>query len=108
MDHRPFLAALILWAATGTGLASATDFGEGNARVRLVASADRLDPSEPVPLGVEFEIKTGWHIYWRNPGGAGLATDFSWRLPTGVKAGPLRWPLPVAFTQSGDIPGYGY
>ncbi len=108
MDHRPFLAALILWAATGTGLASATDFGEGNARVRLVASADRLDPSEPVLLGVEFEIKPGWHIYWRNPGGAGLATDISWRLPTGVNAGPLLWPLPVAFTQSGDIPGYGY
>lgn len=108
MEHRPFLATLILWAATGTGLASAADFGEGNAKVRLVASADRPDSAEPFLLGVELDIRPGWHIYWRNPGGAGLATDISWRLPAGVKAGDLQWPLPIAFTQSGDIPGYGY
>lgn len=82
--------------------------GEGNARVRLVASADRLSPAEPALVGVEFDIRPGWHVYWKNPGGAGLATAVNWRLPESVNAGDIQWPVPVAFTQSGDIPGYGY
>ena len=31
-----------------------------------------------------------------------------WKLPKGFTAGPLRWPVPVAFVQPGDIAGYGY
>jgi thiol:disulfide interchange protein DsbD len=57
---------------------------------------------------VRFDIEPGWHIYWKHPGGAGLATEVEWRLPAGAAAGPLQWPLPIAFTQSGGIPGYGY
>jgi DsbC/DsbD-like thiol-disulfide interchange protein len=59
-------------------------------------------------LGVRFDIEPGWHIYWKNPGGAGLATEVRWKLPGGLEAGPLQWPLPVHFTQSEGIPGYGY
>ncbi len=73
--------------------------------MQLVA---RQHGGEPVFLGVSFDIKPGWHIYWKNPGGAGLATEIRWRLPEDAEHGDLLWPLPVAFTQSGDIPGYGY
>lgn len=95
-------------AVTQIGLVTAEEYGEGNARVRLVASADRLHSGDALFLGVRFDIRPGWHIYWKNPGGAGLATDIRWRLPAGIDVGDLQWPLPVAFTQSGDIPGYGY
>ncbi len=108
MEHRRILAAWIVCGATVAGLASAADYGVGNARVRLLVGANQLTPEEPVLLGVHFDIKPGWHIYWKNPGGAGLSTEIDWRLPAGVKAGDLRWPLPIGFTQSGDIPGYGY
>jgi DsbC/DsbD-like thiol-disulfide interchange protein len=97
-------AALLL----GTGSAWATGEEDGYARVRLVKSADDLGPNSPAYLGVHFDIEPGWHIYWRNPGGAGLATEIGWRLPDIVAADDLEWPVPVAFTQSGDIPGYGY
>jgi thiol:disulfide interchange protein DsbD len=86
---------------------AADDFGEGNARARLVASAEPV-AGQPLLLGVRFDIKPGWHIYWRYPGDAGLATDIQWRLPDGTQAGPLLWPVPIAFTQSGDLAGYGY
>jgi DsbC/DsbD-like thiol-disulfide interchange protein len=108
MDHRRILAAWIVCAATAAGPASAADYGAGNARVRLVVGANQPTPEEPVLLGVHFDIKPGWHIYWKNPGGAGLSTEIDWRLPEGVEAGDLQWPLPIGFTQSGDIPGYGY
>ena len=57
-------------------------------------------------LGVHFEIEDGWHIYWRNPGGAGLATAIDFELPDGVVTGSLRWPLPIAFDPERRNPGF--
>ena len=86
----------------------AGDFGESKARVRLVTDTTEIKPGSTFRLGVVFEIEPGWHIYWRNPGGAGLATDIQWHFPEGFQAGDLQRPLPIAFTQSEGIPGYGY
>lgn len=105
MGYRAFLTAAIVALVAGLAPAATEDYGKGNARVQLVA---RKHGGEPVFLGVSFDIKPGWHIYWKNPGGAGLATEIRWRLPEDADHGDLLWPLPVAFTQSGDIPGYGY
>ena len=108
MDHRLSILVALLLALLSSASAGASDYGDGNARVRLVTSIDRAEAGGTFLLGVHFDIRPGWHIYWRNPGGAGLATDIQWRLPEAFAAGPIQWPLPVYFTQSGDIPGYGY
>jgi thiol:disulfide interchange protein DsbD len=93
-----------LWAP-GLG---AADSSNGHATVRLVAGHDASRPASAQLLGVRFDIEPGWHIYWKHPGGAGLATEVRWLLPKGLEAGPLQWPLPIAFTQAEGIPGYGY
>jgi len=108
MIYRPSCVVASLLVLLSAAPASASDYGEGNARVRLVTSVARAEAGGTFLLGVHFEIRPGWHIYWRNPGGAGLATDIQWQLPRGFRVGPLQWPLPIAFVQSGDIPGYGY
>jgi thiol:disulfide interchange protein DsbD len=105
MRYRAFFAAVIVVGVAGMASAVDGNYGMGNARVKLVA---RQHGGEPVFLGVSFDIKPGWHIYWKNPGGAGLATEIRWRLPEDADHGDLLWPLPVSFTQSGDIRGYGY
>ncbi len=102
------LLSLPLIAVAWVSVTAANDFGAGNVRVRLVADTDHIAPGGDFHLGVRFEIKPGWHIYWRYPGGAGLATDIQWQLPEGVQVGDLQWPLPIGFTQSEGIPGYGY
>ena len=106
MKRFPILVAAVVLAAAGGASAEGGD--EGHARVRLVKSTDRLGPDSPAYLGVRFDIEPGWHIYWKNPGGAGLATEIGWRLPEAVETDELEWPVPIGFTQSGDIPGYGY
>ena len=105
---RMTLLSLPLIAVAWVSVTAANDFGAGNVRVRLVADTDHIAPGGDFHLGVRFEIKPGWHIYWRYPGGAGLATDIQWQLPEGVQVGDLQWPLPIRFTQSEGIPGYGY
>ena len=89
-------------------LASAQEVEESRVKAWLVADTASVEPGSTFRLGVHFEIEDGWHIYWRNPGGAGLATAIDFELPDGFVAGPLQWPLPIAFIQSEGIPGYGY
>ncbi len=77
-------------------------------KAQIVADVAAMQPGKPFDVGVLFTIDKGWHIYWKNPGDAGLATSVDWQLPEGFTAGPLRWPQPETFQQPGDIVGYGY
>ncbi len=77
-------------------------------KAKLVADVAAVEPGATFTVGVLLTMDKGWHVYWRNPGDAGLATEVLWKLPKGFSVGPLRWPVPVTFVQPGDIVGYGY
>src|SRR5262249_59225660 len=74
---------------------------------RLVSSTAHVEAGKPFEVGVLFHIQRGWHVYWHNPGDAGLPTSVRWTLPDGFTAGPLRWPVPERFQQPGGLVGYG-
>jgi DsbC/DsbD-like thiol-disulfide interchange protein len=76
--------------------------------VRLATSTARVEPGKPFDVGVVLRMQRGWHVYWRNPGDAGLPTSVRWTVPEGFAVGPLRWPVPRRFEQPGGIVGYGY
>jgi DsbC/DsbD-like thiol-disulfide interchange protein len=77
-------------------------------RVRLVADAEAVSTGSTLRVGVLFEMAPGWHVYWKNPGDSGLATDVQFKLPTGFDVGPVEWPVPIRFTQPGNLLAYGY
>jgi thiol:disulfide interchange protein len=60
----------------------------------LVVAAETVRPGETVMAGIHLRMEPGWHTYWRNPGGSGMATTISWKLPPGVTAGEIQWPIP--------------
>lgn len=75
---RSALAVLALLAATTPAAAAIGDWvGEGNARVRLVASG--VDAEGRLAAGIEIDLDPGWKTYWRSPGDAGIppVADFS-------------------------------
>jgi DsbC/DsbD-like thiol-disulfide interchange protein/cytochrome c biogenesis protein CcdA len=61
-----------------------------------------------INLALKFHLAPGWHIYWQNPGDAGLAPQLT--LATGI-AGPFAYPAPpphqqgpgAAYVLSGDV-----
>ena len=57
--------------------------------------------------GVRLEMEPGWHVYWQNPGDAGMPVEIKWDLPPGLKVFPLEFPYPERF-DSGGMTGYGY
>src|SRR6267378_423304 len=76
-------------------------------QVQLVAETAWVASAATLWVDVNFAIKPGWHIYWRNPGDSGLPTAIQWDLPPGFSAGSIRWPVPERFVQ-GSIGNYGY
>ncbi len=65
-------------------------------------------PGRVARVGALFQLDPGWHLYWRNPGDAGLPTRVSWHVDGGL-LGPLAWPAPEVFRDAeAGITSYGY
>ena len=84
----------------------------GHARVELVTERALAIPGETVWFGLSFDIDPNWHIYWVNPGDAGIPPEITWR-ETGVvdasRIGAFEWPLPELLpVVPGQIMDYGY
>jgi DsbC/DsbD-like thiol-disulfide interchange protein len=58
-------------------------------------------------LGFHFELESGWHIYWINPGDSGEPPRVQWRLPTGFRTGSIQWPAPQRI-EDHSLVDYGY
>lgn len=77
-------------------------------QAELLANVSSIQAGKPFLLGVRLSIDPGWHIYWKNPGDAGLPTRVTFVLPDGFVAGPLQYPTPHRFDQAGNIVAFGY
>lgn len=80
----------------------------GNVDAKLLADHSAIPSGQPFTVGILFDIRNDWHIYWKYPGDAGLATSVRWELPEGFTVSELMWPVPKRFEQAGDIEGFGY
>lgn len=82
--------------------------GHNHVDVGLIANQDALKVGDSFLVGVLFEINRDWHIYWENPGDAGLPTQIEWTAP-GVEFGPLQWSAPGIYAeQDGQFITFGY
>ncbi len=63
-------------------------------RLAAIPEYSAVAPGATVRVAVRMELPSGWHIYWTNPGEAGLATTLGWRTPPDLAAGAAVWPAP--------------
>ena len=78
-----------------------------NVKARLISEVGAIAPGQSFWVALEFDIRDGWHTYWRNPGDSGQATKLAWTLPAGVTAGEIVWPAPHRF-ELPPLVNYGY
>lgn len=109
--YRSFVLFMAMWTALFLP-AQAQPVDGGHARVELVTERALAVPGETVWFGLSFEIDPNWHIYWVNPGDAGIPPEITWRETSGVPAeniGAFKWPLPELLpVVPGQIMDYGY
>ena len=48
-------------------------------RVRLISALDGSGQGESASLGLQFELKKNWKVYWRSPGDAGYPPSIDWK-----------------------------
>lgn len=79
------------------------------ATVRLLADRAGLDGASSVRLGLQFDLKDDWKVYWRSPGDAGYPTTLSWNGSDNLAADGVQvhWPVPLRFSVLG-IETLGY
>lgn len=73
---------------------------------RLIFSDVQVRPGDTFRVGVAFDIDPSWHIYWQNPGDAGLPTDIKWTADH-LHFGELKWAAPTTFLTDEER-SYGY
>jgi thiol:disulfide interchange protein len=100
-----FVTALLLgWLAILPATAAP---GGVKTQARLLLADSTARPGTTVLAGVELKMPPHVHTYWLNGGDSGMPTEVAWKLPPGVSAGPLQWPVPEKFEAEG-ITTYGY
>src|SRR6185369_7155225 len=104
MSHRfRLLAALMLFFATA--FAARAQKPEEVSVAQLLADTAAVEPGKPFYVGFHFEIKPGWHMYWRFAGGPGDPfTVVDWKLPKGWSAEAVDYPIPEMEAPNADFP----
>ncbi|GAN81231.1 thiol:disulfide interchange protein DsbD [Acidocella aminolytica 101 = DSM 11237] len=94
-----FLLLLVLLLLPRLALAaSSTVYSSPRDEVRLISASNDAQ-NGTVKLALDFTLKPGWHIYWRDPGDAGFPPSVSAEAP--VTLGPIAFPAPEFFSQAG-------
>ena len=75
--------------ATAANSASAPHFS-----TTLEAESRTPAPGKRLAMALVVKPDKGWHIYWKNPGEAGLPPQAVWMLPPGFITGELQHPVP--------------
>jgi thiol:disulfide interchange protein DsbD len=101
---RMTIAAFALALALPAGAAPVQ---QPHSQAELVPERAVVTPGQPLTVGLHLRLEDGWHVYWKNPGDAGMPTSIAWTLPQGFSAGRMEWPAPRRI----DVPpltSYGY
>jgi thiol:disulfide interchange protein/DsbC/DsbD-like thiol-disulfide interchange protein len=88
------------------GMEAPAQFGldsQPHTQAQLLLAADTARPGATLLAAVRLTLDPGWHVYWRNPGDAGTATQIKWSLPAGVTAGEIQWPVPEKLADLGFV-----
>ena len=89
------LAVGTAFIAASTGLASAAEVVRTErTTTTILAEKAGFAPGETLWFAVRQEIRDGWHVFWINPGDAGLPLAMEWDLPDGFEVGDILHPVP--------------
>jgi len=81
----------------------------GRAVVELIADHSSANAGDTVWLALKLEMDPGWHVYWRNPGDAGLPPQIIWDDTVTAEFDEFAWPIPELLpVVPNQIMDYGY
>ena len=82
--------------------------GNPQGQVQLISADNVVSSSGTLWLGLHFKPTTGWYLYWKDAGEAGIPPKVGWEGSTGFKNPELLWPRPTHIILPGDITEFVY
>lgn len=81
--------------------------GPSHVKVEVVPESSTYEAGADNWVAIRLQMEPNWHVYWKNVGDSGLATQFEFQLPPGMEVKELLWPTPELFDTQGLV-SYGY
>jgi thiol:disulfide interchange protein/DsbC/DsbD-like thiol-disulfide interchange protein len=75
--------------------------------IEMLSEENSIQLGCPFWIALRFTIENHWHIYWKNPGDAGMPILIKWDLPKGFEITTIEWPSPQQFIADSFV-GFGY
>ena len=104
---RLLFVLLIAFATRLPALAASNSADAPHVHVELLVLQQGLNRGQSADAGFYFKLEPGWHVYWKNPGDAGLPPRVKWTLPEGISARALQFPAPKRLPL-GPLMDFGY
>lgn len=79
-----------------------------HAEVQLISEQSAIVPGETFWIGIEMVIQSGWYVYYRNPGDAGMPITLNWSNDQDFDISEIKWPYPEWKVEPGDLTSYIY
>lgn len=95
-------AITVLSGATATTVAD-TDY----TTTEIVPERPGFVPGETTWFAVRQDVREGWHVFWVNPGDAGIPLNLDWDLPEGYAADAVLHPVPE-YIPVGPLASYAH
>lgn len=80
---------------------------EAPVKAELVSGSSAISPGQTFQIGVDLDINPGWHVYYKEPGDSGRATQVMLVSPENFQIVELLWQRPERFEEEGLVT-YGY
>ncbi|WP_404380860.1 protein-disulfide reductase DsbD family protein [Caenispirillum salinarum] len=77
------------------------------ADIRLISKAGATGSRDEITLGLHFDLKGDWKVYWRDAGDAGYPPEIDWSGSENIAATEMHYPAPHRFSVLG-IQSAGY
>ena len=83
------------------------ELSNSSSRMEFLCEAASIAPGKPFYIAIKLTHPPHWHSYFINPGYVGFSLRPNWKLPPGLKAERVAWPVPHIGTTAGKRT-YGY
>jgi len=94
-------------AQSGAGGFGLRQSGDDLVKLRVATDTTSFKPGRTFHLVFIFDMKSKWHLYWKNPAAGAAPIEVTVTAPHGFVVEEVRWPRPTVIESSvGDMYGY--
>ena len=79
------------------GSSALFEAGSSASNAHFVSSVLGEGNQKIIWIGLDIDLKPGWHTYWRTPGASGYGLKIDWTGSKNLKSAELFWPAPGKF-----------